>query len=95
MAGTSNWGTLAIRGREPRGKAYDSITTPIVSSATYVFESSADPRAERISTVGMGQKGHRSLDVMVEVRMVQARISDHHVPFEPTHLLLSGLDTCS
>ena len=41
MAGTSNWGTLAVRGREPRGKAYDSITTPIVSSATYVFESTA------------------------------------------------------
>jgi cystathionine gamma-synthase len=42
VAGKSEqWGTLAVRGREPRGKAYDSITTPIVSSATYVFESTA------------------------------------------------------
>ncbi|MGZ6142531.1 MAG: trans-sulfuration enzyme family protein [Myxococcales bacterium] len=38
----TNWGTLAVRGREPRGKAYDSITTPIVSSATYVFGSTGE-----------------------------------------------------
>ena len=37
-----NWGTLAVRGREPRGKAYDSITTPIVSAATYAFGSTGE-----------------------------------------------------
>ena len=42
MAGKQNWGTLAIRGGEPRGKAYDSITTPVVSSATYVFGSTGE-----------------------------------------------------
>lgn len=42
MAGKTNWGTLAIRGGEPRGKAYDSITTPVVASATYVFGSTAE-----------------------------------------------------
>ena len=44
MAEQPNWGTLAVRGGEPRGKAYDSITTPIVSSATYVFESTRQIR---------------------------------------------------
>ena len=43
MAGKSEkWGTLAVRGGEPQGKAYDSITTPIVSSATYVFGSTGE-----------------------------------------------------
>ena len=42
MAAKTNWGTLAIRGGEPRGKAYDSITTPVVSSATYVFGSTGE-----------------------------------------------------
>ena len=42
MAGKPNWSTLAIRGGEPRGKAYDSITTPIVPSATYVFGSTGE-----------------------------------------------------
>src|SRR5205085_1409024 len=36
------WGTLAVRGGEPRKKSYDAITTPIVSSATYVFESTQE-----------------------------------------------------
>lgn len=39
---STSWGTLAVRGREPRGKAYDSITTPIVSAATYAFGSTAE-----------------------------------------------------
>ena len=42
MAAKTNWGTLAVRGGEPRGKAYDSITTPVVSSATYVFGSTGE-----------------------------------------------------
>jgi cystathionine gamma-synthase len=31
-----------VRGNEPRGKAYDSITTPIVPAATYAFASTAE-----------------------------------------------------
>jgi cystathionine gamma-synthase len=42
VAENTNWGTLAVRGNEPRGKAYDSITTPIVSAATYAFASTAE-----------------------------------------------------
>jgi cystathionine gamma-synthase len=37
-----HWGTLAVRGGEPRGKAYDSVTTPIVAAATYAFGSTAE-----------------------------------------------------
>ena len=36
------WGTLAVHGGEPRRKAYDSVTTPIVSSATYAFQDTAE-----------------------------------------------------
>ncbi|MGZ6126209.1 MAG: trans-sulfuration enzyme family protein [Myxococcales bacterium] len=35
-------GTLAVHGGEPRRKAHDSVTTPIVWSATYAFESTAE-----------------------------------------------------
>ncbi len=35
-------GTLAVHGGEQRKKAHDSVTTPIVVSATYVFESTAE-----------------------------------------------------
>lgn len=34
--------TLAIRGREPRQKAYDAVTTPLVCSATYAFRDTAE-----------------------------------------------------
>jgi cystathionine gamma-synthase len=37
-----HWGTLAVHGAEPRKKAFDSVTTPIVSSATYAFEDTAE-----------------------------------------------------
>jgi cystathionine gamma-synthase len=33
----TNWGTLAVRGGEPRRKSHDSPTTPIVCAATYAF----------------------------------------------------------
>jgi cystathionine gamma-synthase len=36
--------TLAVRGGEKRKKAHDAISTPIVCSATYVFESTAELR---------------------------------------------------
>lgn len=42
MAENPKWGTLAVRGREPRGKAHDSITTPIVASSTYAFGSTGE-----------------------------------------------------
>ncbi|HET9752202.1 MAG TPA: PLP-dependent aspartate aminotransferase family protein [Myxococcales bacterium] len=35
-------GTLAVHGGEARAKAYDSVTTPIVISATYAFENTAE-----------------------------------------------------
>ena len=35
-------GTLAVRGGEPRSKAHDSVTTPIVWSATYAFADTAE-----------------------------------------------------
>jgi len=34
-------GTVSVRGREPRGKAYDSITMPVALTSTYSFESTA------------------------------------------------------
>jgi len=37
-----NWGTLAVRGAEPRRKAFASVTTPVVHSATYAFDDSAE-----------------------------------------------------
>ncbi len=37
-------GTLAVRGGETRKKAHDAICTPIVCTATYVFESTAELR---------------------------------------------------
>ena len=37
-----NWGTLAVHGGEPRAKAHDSVTTPIISSATYAFKDTAE-----------------------------------------------------
>jgi cystathionine gamma-synthase len=37
-----NWGTLAVHGAEPRKKAFDAVTTPIVASATYAFENSEE-----------------------------------------------------
>ena len=35
-------GTLAVHGGEPRTKAHDSVTTPIVWSATYAFANTAE-----------------------------------------------------
>jgi cystathionine gamma-synthase len=35
-------GTLAVHGGEPRKKAHDSVTTPIVWSATYAFSDTAE-----------------------------------------------------
>ena len=35
-------GTLAVHGGEPRKKAHDSVTTPLVLAATYVFEDTAE-----------------------------------------------------
>jgi cystathionine gamma-synthase len=35
-------GTLAVHGGEPRNKAHDSVTTPIVWSATYAFADTAE-----------------------------------------------------
>jgi cystathionine gamma-synthase len=37
-----SWGTLAVHGGEPRAKAHDSVTTPIVASATYAFKDTAE-----------------------------------------------------
>ena len=37
-----HWGTLAVRGGEPRRKAHDAVTTPIVASATYAFADTAE-----------------------------------------------------
>ena len=37
-----NPGTLAVHGGEPRKKAFDSVTTPIVWSATYAFANTAE-----------------------------------------------------
>jgi cystathionine gamma-synthase len=37
-----NWGTLAVHGAEPRKKAFDAVTTPIVASATYAFENTEE-----------------------------------------------------
>lgn len=36
--------TLSVRGPEPRQKAHDSVTTPIVSTATYAFRDTAELR---------------------------------------------------
>jgi cystathionine gamma-synthase len=41
-AGQPRWGTLAVHGGEPRGKAFDAVTTPIVQSATYAFKDTAE-----------------------------------------------------
>lgn len=35
-------GTLAVHGGEPRAKAHDSVTTPVVLAATYVFRDTAE-----------------------------------------------------
>jgi cystathionine gamma-synthase len=35
-------GTLAVHGGEPRKKAHDSVTTPVILAATYVFEDTAE-----------------------------------------------------
>ena len=35
-------GTLAVHGGEPRNKAHDSVTTPIIWSATYAFANTAE-----------------------------------------------------
>ena len=35
-------GTLSVHGGEPRKKAHDAVTTPVVLSATYVFESTRE-----------------------------------------------------
>ena len=40
----SKLGTVAVRGGEARQKAHDAICAPIVCSATYVFESTAELR---------------------------------------------------
>jgi cystathionine gamma-synthase len=37
-----NWGTLSVHGAEPRKKAFDAVTTPIVATATYAFENTAE-----------------------------------------------------
>ena len=42
MSREPNWGTLAVHGAEPRKKAFDAVTTPIVSSATYAFANTAE-----------------------------------------------------
>ena len=34
----THWGTLSVRGPEPRRKAHDSPTTPIVCASTYAFD---------------------------------------------------------
>jgi cystathionine gamma-synthase len=35
-------GTLAVHGGEPRKKAYDSVTTPLILASTYAFEDTAE-----------------------------------------------------
>jgi len=35
-------GTLAVHGGEPRKKAHDSVTTPLILAATYAFEDTAE-----------------------------------------------------
>ena len=35
-------GTIAVHGGEPRRKAHDSLTTPLIASATYAFESTEE-----------------------------------------------------
>lgn len=36
------WGTLAVRGGEPRAKAFGSVTTPVIHSSTYAFADTAE-----------------------------------------------------
>jgi cystathionine gamma-synthase len=38
----TRWGTLSVRGAEPRRKAYASVVTPVVHSATYAFDDTAE-----------------------------------------------------
>src|SRR5713226_6092583 len=38
----TRWGTLSVRGGEPRKRPYDAVTTPIVHSATYAFADTAE-----------------------------------------------------
>ena len=38
----TSFGTLAVHGGEPRAKAFDAVTTPIVQSATYAFRDTAE-----------------------------------------------------
>ena len=38
----AKWGTLAVHGGEPRSKAFDAVTTPVVMSATYAFGDTAE-----------------------------------------------------
>jgi cystathionine gamma-synthase len=42
VARETNWGTLSVHGAEPRKKAFDAVTTPIVASATYAFSDTAE-----------------------------------------------------
>jgi cystathionine gamma-synthase len=42
VAKDTNWGTLSVHGAEPRKKAFDAVTTPVVASATYAFKDTAE-----------------------------------------------------
>ena len=42
MPNDARWGTLSVHGGEPRSKAFDAVTTPIISSATYAFKDTAE-----------------------------------------------------
>jgi cystathionine gamma-synthase len=58
--------TLAVRGGEPRRHAYDSVTTPIVCSATYAFADSAEIRDHfegRVERLEYGRYGNPTIEI--------------------------------
>ena len=44
MARVPPLGTLSVHGNEPRQKAFDAVTTPIVAASTYAFADTAELR---------------------------------------------------
>ena len=74
-------GTVAVHGGGTRKNAYDAISTPIVSSATYVFESTAELRDHfegRIDREEYGRYGNPT------VRAAERKIAE-----------LEGADDCA
>jgi cystathionine gamma-synthase len=62
----SAFDTLAVRGGEPRRHAYDSVTTPIVCTATYAFADSGEIRDHfegRIERLEYGRYGNPTIRI--------------------------------